>query len=554
MATQLISLRIRNLALVEDLTWSIQPGFTAITGETGSGKSIIVGALKLLIGERADKSLIRTGADSCAVEAVFEAAPAHELNRTLSEIGIEPCEEGQLLLKRVVTATGANRQFVNGSPTTLGTLQSLSSGLVDLHGPHDHQSLLSADLQREILDAFCSSSRVLDEYRAVYTEKNTLERELRELCGDDAAFERECDLLKHQCSEIDAANLRADEEEHIHSQYAVASQSKKLLELSSHALALLSDSEHSVTSRAAELARPLREIERIDPSAADITSAHIRALTELEELATCLQRYVDALDLDPERLRELEIRINLLESLKRKYGGTLEQVIEFGNQSAQRLAKLSSRAEERESLQQKLKHNAEMIAKTGKALSKARAERAPVLAKKVVSELRELGFKKAEFQIQLKPSSAPGPHGLEGVEFLFAPNVGEPVKPLRAIASSGEISRVMLALKSAFAEHDSVPLLVFDEIDANVGGEIAHAVGEKMRELGKRRQVLCISHLPQVASKADSHFVVAKSEKAGRTISTLDKVDGEERKLEVARMLGGKTASAVALAENLLHG
>jgi DNA repair protein RecN (Recombination protein N) len=194
-----------------------------------------------------------------------------------------------------------------------------------------------------------------------------------------------------------------------------------------------------------------------------------------------------------------------------------------------------------------------MIAKTGNALSKARAERAPVLAKKVVSELRELGFKKAEFQIQLKPGSAPGPHGLESVEFLFAPNVGEPIKPLRAIASSGEISRVMLALKSAFAEHDSVPLLVFDEIDANVGGEIAHAVGGKMRELGKRRQVLCISHLPQVASKADAHFVVAKSEKAGRTISTLDKVDGEERKYEVARMLGGKTASALALAEALLE-
>lgn len=553
MPIQLVSLRIRNLALVEDLTWTLAPGFTAITGETGSGKSMIVGGLKLLIGERADRTLIRTGADSCTVEAIFEAVPAAELNRVLSEIGVEPCEEGQLLLKRVVTSAGTNRQFVNGSPATLASLQSLSKGLVDLHGPHDHQSLLSPELQRALLDAFSGSGGVLGEYKAAFSKKNVLLKDLEELCGDEAAFERECALLTHQSSEIEAAQLRSHEEEQLHAQYAVASQSRRLLELSSQALARLSESDDSVVTRVSELARTIRELERIDPSCADISAAHVRAITELEELSSALQRYTDSLDLDPSHLKELEDRLNLLESLKRKYGATIEEVIAFGRNASQRLLKLSSRSEERSRIQSELKSNEETLLKLGGKLSSLRAKSAPILSKQVVDELRGLGFKKAEFEIRLTPTPKPNPSGLENVEFLFAPNLGEPSKPLQAIASSGEISRVMLALKSALAEQDMVPLLVFDEIDANVGGEIAHAVGEKMRALGKRRQVLCISHLPQVASKADTHFVVAKEEHDGRTIAMLEQVQDEARKLEIARMLGGKTSSSLALAESLLQ-
>ena len=553
MPIQLVSLRIRNLALVEDLTWSLAPGFTAITGETGSGKSMIVGGLKLLIGERADRTLIRTGADSCTVEAIFEAVPAEELNRILSEIGVEPCEEGQLLLKRVVTAAGTNRQFVNGSPATLASLQSLSKGLVDLHGPHDHQSLLHPELQRSLLDAFSGADGILVEYRTIFSKKNALQKELDELCGDEAAFERECALLTHQSAEIEAAQLRTSEEEQLHAHYAVASQSRRLLELSSQALARLSESEDSVVTRVSELARPIRELERIDPSCADISAAHVRAITELEELSSSLQRYADSLDTDPSHLRELEDRLNLLESLKRKYGATIEEVIAFGKNAAQRLSKLNSRAGERSRIQSELKKNGEALFKLGEKLSALRAKYAPLLANQVVAELHGLGFKKAEFDIQLTPTPKPNASGLDNVEFLFAPNLGEPLKPLQSIASSGEISRVMLALKSALSEHDKVPLLVFDEIDANVGGEIAHAVGEKMRALGKRRQVLCISHLPQVASKADTHFVVAKEEQHGRTISTLEQVQDQARQLEIARMLGGKTSSALALAETLLQ-
>lgn len=553
MALTLSSLRIRNLALVEDLTWNLSPGFTAVTGETGSGKSIIVGALKLLLGERADKTLIRTGADSCAVEAAFEVESPAQLNPRLEELGLEPCDEGQLLLKRVLTGAGTNRQFVNGTPTTLAVLKTLTEGLVDLHGPHDHQSLLSTESQGALLDAFSHAQAALAAYTDAYRKKLQLERELESLCGDDAAFERECALLRHQAAEIENAGLSPEEEDSLRAQYTVATQARRLLELSTQALARLSEGEDNALERVTELGRVLRDLERIDPQAAELSACHARAVTELEDLASSLHQYAGALDLDPERLHALEDRFNLLESLKRKYGGTLAEVIAFGENATQRLQKLSSRAEERARIQSELQQNAHALRTLGAALSALRAKAAPGLAKQIITHLRGLGFKKAGFQVELLPLSQPGPKGLEEVEFLFGPNLGEPAKPLRSIASSGEISRVMLAVKSALAEEDTVPLLVFDEIDANVGGEIAHAVGEKMLLLGTKRQVLCISHLPQVASKADSQFVVTKTESAGRTVSNLVPVRGESRLEEIARMLGGKSASSLALARSLLE-
>jgi DNA repair protein RecN (Recombination protein N) len=553
MALTLSSLRIRNLALVEDLTWHLAPGFTAVTGETGSGKSIIVGALKLLIGERADKSLIRTGADSCTVEACFDVVPGGALDPQLEKLGLEPCEEGQLLLKRVLTAAGTNRQFINGTPTTLAVLKTLTDGLVDLHGPHDHQSLLSTDLQCALLDAFSHAQPALEAYREMWRRKLHLERELESLCGDDSSFERECALLQHQNAEIESAQLVENEEEQLRSQYAVASQSRRLLELATQASARLSEGEDNALERVTELGRILRDLERIDPRAAELSAAHARAIAELEELASGLQNYAGELELDPDHLHSLEERVNQIESLKRKYGATVAEVIAFGQNAALRLQKLASRAEERARIQEELRQNAASLQRLGTALSAQRSKGAPGLASQIISHLRGLGFKKAGFQVELLPLPTPSPGGLESVEFLFGPNLGEPAKPLRSIASSGEISRVMLAVKSALAEEDTVPLLVFDEIDANVGGEIAHAVGEKMRLLGSKRQVLCISHLPQVASKADAQFVVTKTESAGRTISSLVPLDGNSRLEEIARMLGGRSESSLALAKSLLE-
>jgi DNA repair protein RecN (Recombination protein N) len=555
MPPQLSTLRIRNLALVEDLTWELQPGFTCVTGETGSGKSIILGALKLLVGERADKSLIRNGTDTCTVEALFDCPmeAAASLNESLAAMGVEPCEEGQLLLKRVISAAGTNRQFINGSPAPLLSLQKLGTQLIDLHGPHEHQSLLSTDLQRRLLDEFAGAASALAQYAQAFAEQNQLLRELDTLMGSDADFERECGLLQHQINEIEAAAPQPLEEPDLHARYHLASQGRKIIEITSLILNRLSDAEDAVLPRLAELSRPLRDLHRIDPEASSLVDRHGRSLSELEDLARDIQRYSDATDLDPETIRRLEDRINLLEALKRKYGNTLEDVLAFEKQARDRLQKLSSRSEQRKRIQDQLLEIQRKLDALGQTLRKDRERAAPILAEKVGVHLTDLGLGKSQFQVALLPLPRPGPHGLESVEFLFAPNPGEPPKPMRAIASSGETSRIMLAVKSALAEEDAVALLVFDEIDANVGGEIAHAVGEKMAALGLKRQVLCISHLPQVASKAEHHFVVTKTYSDARTHSHLRKVSHEEREQEVARMLGGQSISALALAKTLLH-
>ena len=550
---RLSSVRIRNLALVEDLTWSPGEGFTVVTGETGSGKSIIVGALKLLIGERADKALIRSGEESCTVEGVFEVLDPVELDKQLDELGVEQCADGQLLLKRVLTSAGTNRQFINGSPTTLAVLKTVGDGLVDLHGPHDHQSILSPDLQKGLLDSFAGAGELLDKYESTYRRRTQIGRELEALHGDDEAFERECALLLFQATEIESAGLKAGEEEELLSRYTVATQGKRLLELSRQAYGALVEAEDAPLGKVAALARVIRDMERLDPAAAALSSAQLRAVTELEELASELQRYSETLELDPEHLHRLEERVNLIESLKRKYGKTVESILAHGEASAERYQKLQSRSVERQRLQAELTLVEAQIQKTGLVLRAARERAAAPLASGIMGHLKDLGFKRAEFEVRLEPLAAASPSGLESVEFQFAPNPGEPMKPLRSIASSGETSRVMLAVKSALADQDPIPLLVFDEIDANVGGEIAHSVGAKMQTLGTSRQVLCISHLPQVASKANRHFVVSKDYADGRTVSVLQPVEGGAREEEIARMLGGKYESALELARTLLN-
>src|SRR6266566_1132805 len=551
MAAVLNLLRIKNLALVEELEWQMAPGFIAVTGETGAGKSIIIGALQLLLGERADKSLIRTGADLCTVEAVFTGKELQKSNPQLVESGIEPCET-DLILKRTLSSTGTNRQFINGSVTTLSILKNLGDELVDLHGPHDHQSLLSPETQLSLLDSFARAEAQLEEYRKHYRQLQTLLAEHAALNTAETAREQELDLLRHQITEIKSANLVAGEEEEIDKRYKLASNSKRLIELASAVANKLSEADDSVRSQLAETQRLLRELEKIDSSLAKFSSAHAAAGVELSEIARALSTYAEKLDLDPEQLAALEQRVSLFESLKRKYGGSITDVIAFSERATERMQKIEGRDAELERLAREIEDVRAQMNRAGEALRKLRVKAAPELSETIRRNLRDLGFRQSEFEAKLNALDEPGPNGFGSVELLFSPNPGEPLKPLRAIASSGEISRLMLAIKSALAAHDSIPLLVFDEIDTNVGGEIAHAVGAKMQTLGRDHQVICITHLPQVAATASSHFVVTKDVVRGRTYSQLRVISGEGRQEEIARMLGGKSESALQLAASLL--
>jgi len=528
----------------------------AITGETGAGKSLLIGALQLLLGERADKSLIRAGADSCTVEAVFACRDTAALDHWLAEHGAEACADGYLLLKRTLAVAGTGRQFVNGSPCTLALLKELGDRLVDLHGPHDHQSLFSREAQTRVLDAYAGSEEIAGNFAASHRESRRLNAEVERLRAleKDAAVRRE--MLAHAATEIGEAKLRAGEEEELGARLRAAGNSQRLLELSGQLQAGLgSDGEGGARTALAEAVRAAREVARLDDSASGLLESLEDAAERLAELEGEVRRYAERIDSDPASLRELETRADLLQSLKRKYGGTIEEVMARGDQAARDLQEMEVRGEKVSALEKEQAAAAAAMAKMARSLSASRAKSAPALAKAVTEQLRDLGFLRADFSVRLETLDETKELGAELAEFEFAPNPGEPPKPLRAIASSGEISRVMLALKTVLAGQDGVPLLVFDEIDANVGGEVAVQVGRKMRGLANSHQVLCITHLPQVAAAAHRQFAVKKDFDGKRTSTAVDELGREERLAELARMLGGQDSkSALAHARTLLAG
>jgi DNA repair protein RecN (Recombination protein N) len=583
----LTALRIKNLALVSDLTLELRPGCNIITGETGAGKSIIIGALNLVLGERADRTLIRAGEESCSVEAIFDVGVQasacssgtlkRELQHFLEANGLEPCEENQLVLKRTFTAGGANRQFVNGSATTLNVLAALGEGLVDLHGPHDHQSLLHPAKQLALLDAFGGLDEARTAFGGVVRRRAALEAEKAALVVDEKTYAQQLDLLRFQVNEITGARLQPGEDAGVEEKFHRASSAAKLLQLSQAALDLLDGAENSLLARSGALGRALQELQRVDPDAAALAESHGQASSALRDLQSGLSHYAEKVDVDPEQLQRLEERLDLIHSLKRKYGATVAEIIAFGAEAKRKLESLEQRDGELARLNGELqKIDAELL-RRGRELSAKRKQVIPRLAKAVVKQLDDLGFKQSRFDVAmtsievgssrcddrtaqpvLRSNTAEGGRavptasGLDEIEFQFAPNPGEPARPLRAIASSGEMARVMLALKTVLAAEDEIPVLIFDEVDANIGGETANAVGEKMKQIAARRQVLCITHLPQVAVPADAHYVVTKQVKDGRTISGIELLGKKERVTELARMLGGQTDAARKHAEALL--
>lgn len=552
MSATLASLRIRNLALVEDLLWEPPAGFVAITGETGAGKSIILGAVKLLLGERADRTLVRSGALSCAVEGHFQIDTGSPLHAILESAGAEPCEDGALLIKRTVLAEGGGKQFVNGSPCTLTLLRDLGNSLVDLHGPHDHQSLFSREQQMLVLDSFAGLEKIRNEFSELRRHWIDLENEQRRLVENAEALARELDLLNHQTKEIDGSSLKPGEEESLVNRQRANSNAHRLGEVCAELSRILSESEDSITSRWGDVGRLTKEFSRLDPEAETIAQAATGIFDSLQDLSREIDHYQNRVDADPRALADIEARLDTIQNLKRKYGPSIEAILEFGHQASQKLATLKNREERGAMLDGEIDTAKKALDVAGKKLSQSRRKAAPKLEALARRHLSDLGFAQAGFTITFEDLTDSSPEGFEHIEFLFAPNPGEPERPLRAIASSGEISRVMLALKTSLAAQDSVPILIFDEIDANVGGEIGAKVGLKMKELSVSHQVFCITHLPQVAASAESQFIVSKESDGSRTRTLLEGTHAGGRITEIARMLGGPADTAKKHARTLL--
>ena len=556
----LTDLRIKNLALVNDLAIQFSPGYNSITGETGAGKSILIGALGLVLGERADRTLIRDGDDHCSVEAIIDVAGLGKaFHSHLEQNGIEPCEENQLFLKRSFSASGGNRQFVNGSPTTLNILASIGEWLVDIHGPHDHQSLLKTARQLEILDAYGGLEKQRSDFAALVDERAALASQKAELIVDEDAYARELDLLRFQVSEIESAQLKPDEEPELEQAFQRATHSARLAELAAEARQLIYDREPSVSELTSELGRALQEMAGIDAGAESLLAEQSLLSGQLADLGTAVTDYAERLSLDPAQMKQVEERYNLVQTLKRKYGSTLAEVLAFGESAAKRLAALEGRDEELARLNKETAKLDEQIQTLGQALSAKRKAIAPKLVEEAEQQLNDLGFLQSRFDVEIidpgelgQAQATVSRTGFDRIEFLFAPNPGEPFKPLKAIASSGEMARVMLALKTVLVSQDSIPVLVFDEVDSNIGGETAGVVGEKMKRIGARRQVLCITHLAPVAAAGHRHYLVSKEIVEGRTLTRVVQLDDTSRVEELTRMLGGGGAAARQHAEELL--
>jgi len=537
-------LNIRNLALVDSVSIEFRGGLNVITGETGAGKSLLIGALRLLLGERADKSMIRTGEKSCGIEAVFELPDPSDVNKVLEGAALPPCEAGLLIIRRTITES-SSKNLVNDSQVTLNVLKALGDCLVDMHGPYDHQSLLKTDAQMEILDAFGEVDRTA--YSAAYKHFQGLEKRLKELSNlDDSGLQEQIDLLSWRIKEVEDAKISEEDETAVLQEHEQIANAQNILELAQTAVGGLSEGEFSAFDGLSAARRACSQLEKYIPEAEAWGEELENAVRTSQEISATIQNTVGDISAGPERLQFLDERVALYRSLKRKYAPSVPEVLEQLADWKTRLNDLQSRDEQRAAVETERTAALKETEQAGKALSSQRQKIAGELEKAITSELRDLGFEHGLFEVQLVESE-PSASGMNEIEFGFAPNAGESMRPLRAIASSGEISRVMLAVKAVLARHDRIPLLVFDEIDANVGGEIANDVGTKLAQVGKTHQLIAITHLPQVAVCGSTHFAVSKCVRDERTFTEIVCLEDILRTEEIARMLGGKDLTNVTL-------
>jgi len=553
-------LRIENLAIVASAEIEFGPGLNLLTGETGAGKSIVVDALGLVCGERADGDLVRTGEDKGTIEAIFDVPRGFDFQAL--GLGIDE-PEGEVAIRREILATGRSRAMINGVTVSLAGLKSVGQVLVQIHGQHQHHALLNADFHLSFLDIFAGLEARAERTRLLFGEAQAAEAALRNFKERARQFGREGEALRFQVEEIRKAVLRAGEEEELREERARLRNSERLGELTAEATQLIDgtddDSEHSLRSRLRSFGKRLDEIARLDPSALrGPGNRHAEVLALLNDWSAEVSDYASSLDAQPGRIDEVESRLATLERLKKKYGATVDEILTFLADSETRLSALEDPQTEERRLAMAASSAWSLYVSSAGALSKDRRAVASKLQKAVAKELTDLAMAQCRFEVRFEPRTLDAQvdwrsHGLETGEFYLSANPGEELKPLKSVASGGELSRALLALQSLLNAQPS-GAVVFDEVDAGIGGAVAEAVGRRLARVAKERQVLCVTHLAQVSAFADRHYVVEKRVVRGRTITEVREVSGRDRVREVARMLAGEvvTGSAEKNAEELI--
>ena len=549
-------LQVRNLALMDAASLPFEAGFTAVTGETGAGKSVLLGALSLLAGNRVDKTIIRQGAEACEAAATLYFAESARVDAVLGELGLPVCEDGALVLRRVIHRSRAARVQINGAMATLAALQELGTHWIDFHGPGEPQKLFKNRHQLEMLDAFAGLSAQRDDYRNAYDAWRDLLKHADELRHADRLDEDEQAFIRQQIARIDRVEASEESIAQLERDFQRLDKARELAELSGQ----LSDgltADDGAVSRLGQLQRAAMELSQIDAEAAELAARLDSAIIELQDLGGEFARLADTADLEPEAAEALQQRMAAWLEIKRKYGPAVAAVLARREEMAARLEAQSDVEGTLERMAAEAVAQETALRKRAAAMTRQRNKAAKTLAVDVRALLVKLGFKKAGFEIVVTTEAELGARGDSGCEFLFSPNAGQELLPLNRIASSGESARVMLALKAVLAKADRTPLLVFDEVDANVGGEIGAEVGRELAALAGAHQVLCVTHLPQVAAQARQHFVVSKAQDGDSTRVSIQLLhdDGGAREEELARMLGDrKSASAREHARALLTG
>lgn len=549
-------LHIRNVALIKESEISFGDGLNILTGETGAGKSMIIDSLQFALGGRAGKDFLRHGEKQAAVEALF-SVQSQALTEKLAENGIVPEEDGTLLITRTLSEAGKSVCRINGSTVTVGMLKEIAEDMIDIYGQHEHQSLLNPVKHIRLLDRFCGAGfgEAMEEYKNSRQRLKDLEKQLTILIGDESQKEQRMDMLLFQKEEIEAAELQEGEEDALLEQKKRLSSMERLIRLTGESVTLLYDGDDRAPSACDQLGdalAKLQEAAEYDAALSPLADALADGYAAVEDCARELKREAEEQEADPEELERIEERLQLFYKLKRKYGGSIEAVLEFYEKAVQELEFLSNSSEKAAELSAKKAAEEKRLSALAETLTARRRATAEQVEEQIETALHDMEMKHARFHIQIEEKADWGADGKDKVEFLISANAGEPLKPLAKIASGGEMSRVMLALKTVLVDADEIGTFIFDEIDTGVSGRTARRVGEKMRFLGGKRQLLCITHLPQIAAMADNHFLIEKESDAGETVTRVTALDEEGAVREVARLMNDVTETTLAAARELL--
>ena len=549
-------LHIRNVALIKESEISFGDGLNILTGETGAGKSMIIDSLQFALGGRAGKDFLRHGEKQAAVEALF-SVQSQALTEKLAENGIAPEEDGTLLITRTLSEAGKSVCRINGSTVTVGMLKEIAEDMIDIYGQHEHQSLLNPVKHIRLLDRFCGAGfgEAMEEYKNSRQRLKDLEKQLAILIGDESQREQRMDMLLFQKEEIEAAELQEGEEDALLEQKKRLSSMERLIRLTGESVTLLYDGDDRAPSACDQLGdalAKLQEAAEYDAALSPLADALADGYAAVEDCARELKREAEKQEADPEELERIEERLQLFYKLKRKYGGSIEAVLEFYEKAVQELEFLSNSSEKAAELSAEKAEEEKRLSALAETLTARRRATAEQVEEQIETALHDMEMKHARFHIQIEEKADWGADGKDKVEFLISANAGEPLKPLAKIASGGEMSRVMLALKTVLVDADEIGTFIFDEIDTGVSGRTARRVGEKMRFLGGKRQLLCITHLPQIAAMADNHFLIEKESDAGETVTRVTALHEEGAVREVARLMNDVTETTLAAARELL--